>query len=301
MFIENNGLVFIKSKNIQAFPCGRRRSNLIDADKSSDTRNDRYYIPFDPEARLNTEANNRKHSGLNGFKQSYLKSWISDGIITFVIEGYLFTITAEEYATDVVFGNAIEKLLGTANTIYANIQLANIKFFDGMAGVGESATEVLRDQSLNEEPSNCLDLLIDNADKSSPDSYYFSGLSFSTKDKSNSKSGLYSVQILAKDDTGWHIYNPFRLPNIEHGNLRHSIKVPGDVYIYSDDDQNFYGNLTVDENISAKVLNADSVQQNGHSVALLNVVKSTDESGAIKYQLKFSGAVEKELSGAVEN
>jgi hypothetical protein len=45
-------LAFINSLNVQAFPCGRRRSEQI---TSAD---DKYYIPYDPEARLNTEKNN---------------------------------------------------------------------------------------------------------------------------------------------------------------------------------------------------------------------------------------------------
>ena len=53
---------FVKSLNVQAFPCGRRRSDSNQV------------IPFDPEARLNTEANNRKHSGINGYTQTFLKS-----------------------------------------------------------------------------------------------------------------------------------------------------------------------------------------------------------------------------------
>ena len=115
MFVKNNDnrLVFIKSKNVNVFPCGRRRSNLIDADGSTLTVNDRYYIPFDPEARLNTEANNRKHSGLNGFRQSYIYDWsytASSGVLSLVIEGYLFNIILDyEYRTDDIFGSELEK------------------------------------------------------------------------------------------------------------------------------------------------------------------------------------------------
>ena len=78
MFIINKDtsqLAFLKSTAVKAFPCSRRRSTLIDVDGRADTVEDRYYIPFDPEARLNTESNIRKHSGLNGFKQSYIQEW----------------------------------------------------------------------------------------------------------------------------------------------------------------------------------------------------------------------------------
>ena len=73
---DNANLIFIKSRYIKAFPCSRRRSNLtIDTDGNENSVLDKYYIPFDPEARLNTEANNRKHSALNGYKQDYLREW----------------------------------------------------------------------------------------------------------------------------------------------------------------------------------------------------------------------------------
>jgi hypothetical protein len=76
-------LVFLNSAQVLAFPCGRRRTPTIDAN---------YSIPFDPEARLNTEANNRKHSGLNGYTQTFM-SWES-GAESFivVIDGYLFEV-----------------------------------------------------------------------------------------------------------------------------------------------------------------------------------------------------------------
>lgn len=100
MFVKPNTdteLIFIKSKYINVFPCGRRRSELVDADNNNNTVSDQYYIPFDPEARLNTEANNRKHSGLNGFTQSFLNKCWEDGknlYISLVLNGYLFDITA---------------------------------------------------------------------------------------------------------------------------------------------------------------------------------------------------------------
>ena len=115
MFIEkryenDNILAFIKSKNIQVFPCGRRRSTDI---AGTGTR-----LPFDPEARLNTEANNRKHSSLNGFTQTYLKEWDTTGKrLSLSIAGYLFDILltnddtdyseAEDFATELL-GKLVE-------------------------------------------------------------------------------------------------------------------------------------------------------------------------------------------------
>ena len=89
-------LTFIKSSNIQAYPCGRRRAvedrdlndnDIVEADEH-------IRIPFDPEARLNTEANNRKHSSLNGYTQTYLKEWDEKKkLLTVALAGYLFNIT----------------------------------------------------------------------------------------------------------------------------------------------------------------------------------------------------------------
>ena len=186
--INNNGLVFIKSNAIKAFPCGRRRSGLVDADNNNDTVGDRYYIPFDPEARLNTEANNRKHSGLNGYKNTYLNSWNSSGDVSLVIAGYLFDI-ASSYHSDAIsdsitkFGKAVAgKLGGAVDNIFVNIKLANMTFFAGSKTTPAAATEILRDQTISVQPLECLDQLYGpNADRDKPDSYYFYGLSFSSE------------------------------------------------------------------------------------------------------------------------
>jgi hypothetical protein len=112
-------LTFVKSVNIQAFPCGRRRSTIINV-----TTEDR--IPFDPEARLNTEANNRKHSGLNGFTQTYLNTWdTGKGILSIALAGYLFNITLPVNSGNFwdvdTFGDSIADLTGATTEIYANI------------------------------------------------------------------------------------------------------------------------------------------------------------------------------------
>lgn len=306
MFIKNNdnGLVFIKSKNINAFPCARRRSNLIDTDGNDDTVSDRYYIPFDPEARLNTEANNRRHSGLNGFKQNYLLNWVSEsgtGSLSLVLAGYLFNIKLDYgYTTPDAFGALLESgnYLGTSDSIYATIKLAKVKFFSGTTTVPEAATEILRDQVLNDEPATCLDFLVNGADKERADSYYFSGLSFSSEDLNNPETGIISLQILAKDSTGWHIHNPSKLPNIDHGDTIDSIKINGDLSICSS--KHNKGNLTVEGNlevneISAAGVDAGQLKQNGHTAALLDIIPIPQEDGKVCYQLKFTGAVEATL------
>ena len=102
---------FVKSAHVQAFPCGRRRSTPIEKDLNdiqTAGKVTEYRIPFDPEARLNTEANNRKHSSLNGYTQTYLYSWNkdSDNKLSMSIAGYLFSIAlTSEYTQVQEFGN----------------------------------------------------------------------------------------------------------------------------------------------------------------------------------------------------
>lgn len=203
MFIEthiDNDLVltFVKSADIQAYPCGRRRSDVIDNDGDNNTTSDRYRIPFDPEARLNTEANNRKHSSLNGYTQTYLNSWEdTDKLLTLSLAGYLFTITLPSSTTSKnTFGtNVIDALkagaedaeipnIEAANRIYANILLEDIHLFEGFK---KYYTTVLRNQSAG-TPELSLDLLQADIEKDGSiddrkdfNNYYFSGLSFSVE------------------------------------------------------------------------------------------------------------------------
>lgn len=127
-------LTFVKSEDIQVYPSGRRRSSAIDKDGDTDTK-DTYYIPFDPESRLHTEANNRKHSGLNGFTQTYVKDWDnSNKFLTLVLAGYLFNITLDDnYITKVAdsyefnandFGRDIHTLLSAYLKSYVDTEKA---------------------------------------------------------------------------------------------------------------------------------------------------------------------------------
>lgn len=183
---NNLMLTFIKSVNIQAFPCGRR-SSVGSYDKNNNgeiAADEKFYFPFDPEARLNTEANNRKHSSLNGFTQIYLKDWNKgdDNLLTMSLAGYLFTIAltgkqgesdfnfsqpkdfgeevisclvrrAESIKTSAVAsGNTTiadvmeesKEAIESANRIYANILLEDVHLFSSTAN--EYFTSVLRDQ-----------------------------------------------------------------------------------------------------------------------------------------------------------
>jgi hypothetical protein len=216
MFIETHSdgniiLTFIKSTNVQAYPCGRRRSTEVDRDGDiTNTPNDTYYFPFDPEARLNTEANNRKHSSLNGFTQTYLKGFEeigSDRYLTIVLNGYLFKINANSIAAadfgagviTAMIGHltkglsdddkaVIEAQMGQKTEIYANILLEDVHLFSGFQ---DYYTSVLRNQSVSEQPETSLDLLTTEKATTGTSAaqiaatkefgnYYFSGLSFST-------------------------------------------------------------------------------------------------------------------------
>jgi hypothetical protein len=266
MFIEThedgNGvlLTFIKSANVQAYPCGRRRSTAIDKDGDlENTPTDKYYFPFDPEARLNTEANNRKHSSLNGFTQTYLKNWSdTDKVFSMSLAGYLFTIEKDdEYLTADNFGNAIAKP-DAANYIYANILIEDVHLFAGENFL-QYYTGVLRNQSDTSLPETSLDLpcvtALNSENKIAAlrafENYYFSGLSFSTiplTGVNDTRSNVpktftrtnvtpnqevnqlvVSLCILESVEGKWKIYEPAKLPKIEHGATKDSVKILGDV------------------------------------------------------------------------
>ena len=307
MFIKNNNtnLTFIKSTNIKVFPCGRRRSQEVDKDLNTETLDDRYHIPFDPEARLNTEANNLKHSGLNGFTQSFIqtKEWVNDtSWLSLVIAGYLFNIKLDNaYNSPNEFGTGVLTSLETseATCIYANILTEELQLFSG-PGFREYTTFVLRNQSQTENPETCLDLLspkITSLEAAKDlNSYYFSGLSFSTTpitDDDNTRSnktiqkanstlsqGLTSLCILKRDAfkdasgnttySAWYVNESARLPEIEHGEGPNSVKLG---------------------NVELETLNVAEITQGEQPLLRLSVDEKVDSTSGEKiegvYQLNF--------------
>lgn len=226
MFIEThtNGvtLTFIKSENVQVFPSGRRGAVI----------KDNTTIPFDPEARLNTEANNRKQSGLSGYTQEYLKDWNNEHLII-SLAGYLFDINlATGYTDKDTFGSKIiEKLaakvnslkaeaggdteavanleamlnaINNATAIYANILIEDVPLYSGEPK--KYFTRILRNQAASDsdKPEPYLDLLctaLADQLQTNPnvaqnfDNYYFSGLSFSvTPLTTKSDSSTYNAE-----------------------------------------------------------------------------------------------------------
>lgn len=278
-------LAFIKSNNIQAFPCGRRRSTSYSADDSR--------IPFDPEARLNTEANNRKHSGMNGFTQTYIERWDDRAVLS--LAGYLFTITlfdvignnneiVKTYKDLNTFCNQIVGLIGNTDSIYANILINNnTQLFAGTyANAGLAYYTDILDSWTSEDlkDKSALDLYISDSSMKSDvelDNYYFSGLSFSAKpvatlykgntdfktrdEYTDSKKRVVSLHILDKIGDDWKVHEPARLPHIEHGSNVDSV-VMNDVQVNKLDANSAEINLITvqfDENAN-KEISVDSTK-----------------------------------------
>lgn len=253
MFIEvhnantdNSGinLAFIKSLNVQAYPCGRRRSEKIQPDGGATKK---YSIPFDPEARINTEANTTKISGLNGLTQTYLKHFNIDkqnddaNALSVVLGGYLFNIKLDSgYRTEADFCGKLAEKLGTGTTkIYANIIIKETTLFEGFRNY---TTGILYSQSDKSLTVDCLDLLITDGkaeQATDPDNYYFSGLSFSSSPLSENTDTTalesyvegklarrtISICLFEKSGDTWKIYQPALLPKIEHGSTEESVKI----------------------------------------------------------------------------
>lgn len=252
MFFEKNQLVYVDSQNIQVFPCSRRRA-LIQGRTNS-------YLPFDPEARLNTEANNLRHSGLNGFTQSYLKEFDEQtGKLSIVIAGYLFRIDSGEGMSVSTFIENFPEILTAGNRIYANVRLEKIQLFDGFR---DYYTWILRDQTdVLETPSAQLDLY-KNGSVENPASYYFSGLSFTTEPlyethEPGAGQKVESICLFENTADGWVINQRALLPDIKHGDRVNSIEVTD--------------------------LTATYIEQNGKPVASLEVKRVDNE-----WQLQFT-------------
>jgi hypothetical protein len=257
---ETNGilLAFIKSLNVQAYPCGRRRSELVDGDGREGTVDDKYYIPFDPEARLNTEFNNRNHSGINGFTQNFINKFDSENhLLSLVLAGYLFNIRLDAgYSTIADFGSVLSRKLNILDndvvSIYANIRIEETPLFSGFTTY---TTKILRDQSMSASAEINLDLLnseVKNSndasiqDKQDINNYYFSGLSFSARPLATAtepndsnipyiienttanslKQQVISLRIMDKVPGGvWKLHQRALLPKILHGGKEDSIVV----------------------------------------------------------------------------
>lgn len=239
----NPTLAFVKSVLIKAYPCGRRKSTLVTEGEQ------KYNIPFDPEARLNTELNNRNTSASNGYTSSYINEWNADSKrFSLVLGGYSFELSLPDDTDETKkmyninnFGKTLITYLEkpSATAIYTNIRLEETPLFRGEV---DYDTWILRDQTdysqtarseLDVEISEKIDLV------NQEQNYYFSGLSFSTEpltEVHDTRSRLditttrrqqqvYSLCIMKKVGDTWCLNEPAKLPKIEHGESTDSIRV----------------------------------------------------------------------------
>lgn len=308
-------LIFIESARVQAFPCGRRRSEEIDADGNDLTVNDYYRLPFDPEARLNTEANNRKHSGLNGFTQTYLASWIEDdlvgaeipagteiisnddtkkGYFELVIAGYYFKIslnsdftTPSGFAIKAMDKLGVDRFDKSQKSLYANIRIDETLLFSGLGtGFVNYKTGVLRNQ--NYEPSTCLDLLttfvrtnVNQTQRPSEigdfNNYYFSGLSFSLEPITGIDATQSDKPVI--DAEGTVVQRMFSIRLLDYNGSTWKIHNPAWLpKIEHGDDDN---------SVRVGILEADSIKIKDTSVPSLKLVQLQPEQEN-RWQMQFS-------------
>lgn len=240
-------LSFLGSKYVKVFPCGRRRAYKKDGTP----------IPFDPEAKLNTELNNRKVSGLNSINESFYvgQEW-STKLLRLVIGGYSFDIElADGYKEIADFCTKATDYIGNNNkAIYANIKISKIQIYESndsydSSDALDSYTWVLKNQSDDTNISH-LDIEIKD-DSSTIDDFYFSGLSFSTYpivactateakiqevvDADYAHSDIYdsdSDDVTQQDfsiklfiyDNGWKLNPAILLPELSHGDTDKSVR-----------------------------------------------------------------------------
>lgn len=311
-------LGFLNSMEINVFPCSRRNSSIIESQKEGQSH---YYFPYDPEARLTTEANKIKETSSNGFAQTYIKSVNffdvtsleagTDRIVhypdqknptrtktgkndvnfstlpgfNFVIGGYNFNIPLNNpkhpcnlnaFADTII--SALASLpeqaeQGEPGKLYANIRLVNVPLYSlgdsgtvAVDGDGNSPsatrtivanTWILRDQFEGAQgvdvtlgpppPAAHLDALKTSATtsadvRSNLESFYFSGLSFSTAPLTGLETTSYSEAYLSNDsqydqrvisilllikdkNNNWVVNQRALLPNIWHGEEEDSVEI----------------------------------------------------------------------------
>jgi hypothetical protein len=266
-------LAFLKSLNVQAYPCGNRRSTLIETDSVDNS----YYIPFDPEAKLNTEANTKKMSGLNGYTQTFLNKWDENLCeLSLVIAGYYFNIKlATGWESPNTFATKLLEVLSSKNSssdaIYANIRIEETPLFSS-TDLAYSTSILAGQASVDSNNLGSIDMLRSpaenetNVDEKDVENYYFSGISFSTSPLSSNYSDpelffvgdklhqqTISLKLLQKVDDVWQINQSALLPKIEHGDTEDSVKI---------------NNLEVN-NINATTITTQKITQDGKDVPII--------------------------------
>lgn len=164
-------LYFLKSTEITTYPCGRRNSTIIEGSDPRTTM-DNFYYPFDPEARLNTEANNRRISSINGYTQNFIKSWDAKNGLHLVLGGYSFKIPN---ATNI--SSFCREKFQNFGELYANIRIEEIPLYESTElNYFSWVLRAQNDSAFGDPP--CLDHLINANAGIDKANYYFSGLSF---------------------------------------------------------------------------------------------------------------------------
>lgn len=221
-----NSRVFIPSANINIFPCSRRGPY-------SDSSMNHY----DPEARLNTERTNRLRTAINGFKNSFIVSFIKDkdeetkadketGTLTFALAGYYAEVKSFSPTT-------VATTLGTDSTIYAHLRLHTGIHLD----VERYFTEILaRQSSVTTHDKNYLDVLYTysptdgDGEETTIQDDFFVGISFTKEPINESGTVAYNLPLFSysTDSQSWELVQTSLLPRVEHGETVDSIKVSGD-------------------------------------------------------------------------
>ena len=229
--------VFIRSSDINIFPCSRRGqvSNTDDGIK--------YY---DPEARLNTERTNRIHTATNGFKASFISNeclttsgtFTDNSTLKFVLAGY--TIEVQNFAPD-----EIAAALGiSTGTIYAYLGIQpNVRVNSAYS------TEILYRQLPSDLiSSNYLDVPYDKT------SDFFMGVSFTSSADVNDASVVpFTLPLFAGANEDWALVQTSLLPKIDHDNTANSVVVDTlrvSEALNVDKDLHVIGDLQVDKKIS---------------------------------------------------
>lgn len=243
-------LVFAGSKYVKAFPCGRRRAYETDNTP----------VPFDPEAKLNTELNNRKIVGTSGFANSFYngQEW-STSTLKLVIGGYSFELdlNSDNSALNDFCNNIAKKIyfaehnaeatvtqlkdfIKNYNNLFVNIKLAKVKLYESAEDGLDSYTWMLKNQS-NDDNISWLDLPETANGSTEVDNFYFSGLSFSLSPvvdtqidsnetlyhayDSDSTQQNFSFKLFIYSNNSWKL-NPFALlPKITHGDSVDSVQI----------------------------------------------------------------------------
>jgi hypothetical protein len=205
----NNGRVFLRSENINVFPCSRRGQAGLDF---LDTALVKY---FDPEARLNTERTNRLHTALNGFKDSFISSYDSvTSTLVFVLAGYYIEI--KDFRPE-----DIASALGSDTAaIYAHLRLHT----HVSLGVKDYFTEMLYRQSDSEDDKNYLDVSYVDGDRNGD---FFVGVSFAKELVDNDDDTVYNLPLFSYANEEWELVQSSLLPKIDHGETEDSVKING--------------------------------------------------------------------------